>query len=74
MKEKEDNVEEEMEEELTVEMEDTIETRKRNMTEQDDWIVDYEFDLKKSLSCRLTLSVNSSAELFINQLMISQLL
>jgi len=57
VKEKEDNVEEEMEEELTVEMEDTIETRKRNMTEQDDWIVDYEFDLKKSLSCRLTLSV-----------------
>ena len=47
-----------VEEELTPEMEDTIETRKRNMCQQDDWIIDYEFDFKESLSCRLELSVH----------------
>nr|CAG4642277.1 EOG090X00BV [Evadne anonyx] len=46
-----------VEDEITAEMEDSIETRKRNMCHQDDWIVDYEFDFKESLHCRLELSV-----------------
>jgi len=50
------------EEELTPEMEDDIETRKRNMCQQDDWIIDYEFDFKDNLSCRLELSVPLSTK------------
>ena len=50
-----------VEEELTPEMEDSIESRKRNMCQQDEWIVDYEFDFKDSLHCRLELSVQTSS-------------
>ena len=53
------------EEELTPEMEDDIETRKRNMCQQDDWIIDYEFDFKDNLSCRLELSVHIQFSLYL---------
>nr|CAG4641431.1 EOG090X00BV [Eurycercus lamellatus] len=50
-------VQEGMQTEMTEVMEEAIETRKNAVLDLDSWIVDYEFDSKSSLSCRLTLSV-----------------
>lgn len=47
----------EPEEEMTVMMEEAVESRKNALIDQDPWIIDYEFDIKTNLSCRLTLSV-----------------
>nr|CAG4636748.1 EOG090X00BV [Ceriodaphnia reticulata] len=54
--------ENEAEEEMTVMMEEAVESRKNAMLDRDPWIVDYEFDINKSLSCRLTLSVPLSIQ------------
>lgn len=60
-KSEEDEEEEsaELEESMTEEMEQAIEKRKVRMMSLDPWIIDYEFDTKKSLWARLTLSVSS---------------
>ncbi len=49
----------EPEEEMTLMMEEAVESRKNALLDLDPWIIDYEFDMKTSLSCRLTLSVCS---------------
>lgn len=43
--------------ELSASQEDTIESRRSALLDKDSWIVDYDFDVEKSLHCRLTLSV-----------------
>lgn len=43
--------------ELSASQEDTIENRRSALLDKDSWIVDYDFDVEKSLHCRLTLSV-----------------
>lgn len=44
-------------EEMSVMMEEAMESRKMSLLDKDPWIIDYEFDIQKSLNCRLTLSV-----------------
>lgn len=46
--------------EMTAEQEETIESRRAALLNKDSWIIDYEFDVEKSLSCCLTLSVGST--------------